>query len=146
MVFKPKKRFVQHLVTQEGLPRARALRRWQRLKSSSSTTTFLNRKGQLCLPIEIDKTITAEEFVESNIAKRKLTKQVSDADENEMEKCVALQDIVEPSSSSLTGAKAITTTSVVESDAEDDSKPFRIDDPDVDIESSLPKEELNCML
>ncbi len=126
------------------MTRPKALKRWQRLKNSPNTTSYTNRKGRLCLPLDVDRSVLASESVELSISKRRLTKQPTDADEGEMDKLVTGHDmsIAEQDAASVGGSKALATTAtiVVDSDKDDDDgeQPFRLLSQDVDFEVGLP--------
>ena len=84
VVFKPKRRYIAHLIREENLSRKSALRAWDKAKSNKKISRKINKAGHLCLPLEVDYTVLATESIVQCRKVRKSNRHTADANEQEL--------------------------------------------------------------
>jgi len=84
VVFKPKRRYIAHLMREENLPRKVALREWNKAKKNKEIYHRINKAGNLCLPLEVDYVVLATETLVQCRKKRKINRHTADANEQEL--------------------------------------------------------------
>ena len=84
VVFKPKRRYIAHLMHWENLPRKVALREWNKAKKNKEIHHRINKAGNLCLPLEVDYVVLATETLVQCRKKRKINRHTADANEQEL--------------------------------------------------------------
>ena len=84
VVFKPKRRYIAHLMREENFSRKVALREWNKAKSNKEISRKINKAGNLCLPLEVDYVVLATESLVQCRKKRKINRHTADANEQEL--------------------------------------------------------------
>ena len=84
VVFKPKRRYIAHLMHAENLPRKVALREWNKAKKNKEIHHRINKAGNLCLPLEVDYVVLATETLVQWRKKQKINRHTADANEQDL--------------------------------------------------------------
>ena len=84
VVFKPKRRYISHLMREESFSRKLAIREWNKAKSNKEISRRINKAGNLCLPLEVDYVVLATETLVQCRKKRKINRHTADANEQEL--------------------------------------------------------------
>jgi len=84
VVFKPKRRYISHLMREENLSRKLATREWNKAKSNKDLARRINKAGNLCLPLEVDYSVLATQSVVECRKKRKINEHTADANEQDL--------------------------------------------------------------
>jgi hypothetical protein len=84
VVFKPKRRYIAHLMREENFPRKVALREWNKAKSNKEISRRINKAGNLCLPLEVDYAVLATQSLVQCRKKRKINLHTADANEQDL--------------------------------------------------------------
>ena len=84
VVFKPKRRYISHLMREESFSRKLAIREWNKAKSNKEISRRINKAGNLCLPLEVDYAVLATQSLVQCRKKRKINRHTADANEQEL--------------------------------------------------------------
>ena len=84
VVFKPKRRYISHLMREENFSRKLAIREWNKAKSNKDLSRRINKAGNLCLPLEVDYSVLATQSVVECRKKRKINEHTADANEQDL--------------------------------------------------------------
>ena len=84
VVFKPKRRYISHLMREENFSRKLATREWNKAKSNKDLARRINKAGNLCLPLEVDYSVLATQSVVQCRKKRKINEHTADANEQDL--------------------------------------------------------------